>query len=163
MKGLFLWERPLVPWVIKVPFQGRQGEDLPVKMPGSCLSHAHSGGAKRNFCLPLSRQAWKWTESLLSSVDSEQATKPNIWSCSWRSFCQFHQNWDQNRDLDSFLPQAQVSPDLCTGLSKRNGAKLRESFCPAAANHSRPRQAGASRRALTILGRKRNWRRNPSS
>ena len=30
-----------------------------------------------------------------------------------------------------------------TGLSKRNGANLRESFCPAAASHSRPRQAGA--------------------
>ena len=30
---------------------------------------------------------------------------------------------------------------VCTGLSKRNGAKLRESFCPAAASHSRPRQA----------------------
>ena len=30
-----------------------------------------------------------------------------------------------------------------TGLSKRNGAKLRESFCPAAASHSRLRQAGA--------------------
>ena len=30
-----------------------------------------------------------------------------------------------------------------TGLSKRNGAKLRESFCPAAASHSRPRQAVA--------------------
>ena len=30
-----------------------------------------------------------------------------------------------------------------TGLSKRNGAKLRESFCLAAASHSRPRQAGA--------------------
>ena len=30
-----------------------------------------------------------------------------------------------------------------TGLSKRNGAKLRESFCPAAASHSRPRQASA--------------------
>ena len=30
-----------------------------------------------------------------------------------------------------------------TGLSKRNGAKLRESFCPPAASHSRPRQAGA--------------------
>ena len=30
-----------------------------------------------------------------------------------------------------------------TGLSKRKGAKLRESFCPAAASHSRPRQAGA--------------------
>ena len=33
--------------------------------------------------------------------------------------------------------------DICTGLSKRNGAKLRESFCLAAASHSRPRQAGA--------------------
>ena len=31
----------------------------------------------------------------------------------------------------------------CTGLSKRNGAKLRESFCPTAASHSWPRQAGA--------------------
>ena len=33
----------------------------------------------------------------------------------------------------------------CTGLSKRNGAKLRESFCPATASHScsRPRQADA--------------------
>ena len=30
-----------------------------------------------------------------------------------------------------------------TGLSKRNGPKLREIFCPAAASHSRPRQAGA--------------------
>ena len=30
-----------------------------------------------------------------------------------------------------------------TGLSKRNGAQLRESFCPAAASHSRPCQAGA--------------------
>ena len=30
-----------------------------------------------------------------------------------------------------------------TGLSKRNGAKLRESFCPAAASHSRPCQASA--------------------
>ena len=30
-----------------------------------------------------------------------------------------------------------------TGLRKRNGAKLRESFCPAAASHSRPRQAVA--------------------
>ena len=30
-----------------------------------------------------------------------------------------------------------------TGLSKRKGTKLRESFCPAAASHSRPRQAGA--------------------
>jgi len=30
-----------------------------------------------------------------------------------------------------------------TGLSKRNGAKLRESFCLAAASHSRTRQAGA--------------------
>ena len=30
-----------------------------------------------------------------------------------------------------------------TGLSKINGAKLRESFCPAPASHSRPRQAGA--------------------
>ena len=33
--------------------------------------------------------------------------------------------------------------DICIGLSKRNGAKLRESFCPAAASHSRPRQSGA--------------------
>ena len=32
---------------------------------------------------------------------------------------------------------------ICTGLSKRNCVKLRESFCPAAASHSRPRQAGA--------------------
>ena len=31
----------------------------------------------------------------------------------------------------------------CTGLSKRNGAKLRENFCPAAGSHSRPRQADA--------------------
>ena len=31
----------------------------------------------------------------------------------------------------------------CSGWSKRHGAKLRESFCPAAASHSRPRQAGA--------------------
>ena len=30
-----------------------------------------------------------------------------------------------------------------TGLSKRNGANMRESFCPAAASHSRPRQACA--------------------
>ena len=30
-----------------------------------------------------------------------------------------------------------------TGLSKRNGAKLRDSFCPPAASHSRPRRAGA--------------------
>ena len=35
------------------------------------------------------------------------------------------------------------SDQPCTGLSKRNGAKLRESFCPAAASHSRPGQAGA--------------------
>ena len=31
----------------------------------------------------------------------------------------------------------------CTGLSKRKCAKLRESFCPATASHSRPHQAGA--------------------
>ena len=73
----------------------------------------------------------------------------------------------QSERLPSFAErlqalQAQVSTDtdlyhfvaqLCatahfvqsthTGLSKRNGAKLRESFCPAAASHSRPRQAGA--------------------
>ena len=30
-----------------------------------------------------------------------------------------------------------------TGLSKRNGAKLRDILCLAAASHSRPRQAGA--------------------
>ena len=30
-----------------------------------------------------------------------------------------------------------------TGLSKRKGDKLRESFCPAAASHSRPCQASA--------------------
>ena len=34
-------------------------------------------------------------------------------------------------------------PRKYTGLRKRNGAKLRESFCPAAASHSRPRQASA--------------------
>ena len=33
--------------------------------------------------------------------------------------------------------------ETTTGLSKRNGAKLRESFCPAAASHSQPRQAGS--------------------
>ena len=31
------------------------------------------------------------------------------------------------------------SPPPCTGSSKRNGAKLREGFCPAAASYSRPR------------------------
>ena len=37
-----------------------------------------------------------------------------------------------------------------TGLSKRNGAKLGESFCPPADNHSRPSasQAGGLYRAL---------------
>ena len=34
-------------------------------------------------------------------------------------------------------------PPYNTGSSKRNGAKLRESFSPAAASHSRPCQAGA--------------------
>ena len=36
-----------------------------------------------------------------------------------------------------------ILPNKCTVLSKINGVKLRESFCPAAASHSRPRQAGA--------------------
>ena len=36
-----------------------------------------------------------------------------------------------------------ISAKTHTGLSKRNGAKLRESFCLAAASHSRPRLAGA--------------------
>ena len=40
---------------------------------------------------------------------------------------------------------------LCTGLSKINGAKLRESFCPAAASHSRPRQAGAEQNSSFFL------------
>ena len=38
-----------------------------------------------------------------------------------------------------------------TGLSKRNGAKLRESFCPAAASHSRPCQAGTQQNSLFFL------------
>ena len=38
-----------------------------------------------------------------------------------------------------------------TGLSKRNGAKLRESFCPAAASHSRPCQAGALQKSPFFL------------
>ena len=37
----------------------------------------------------------------------------------------------------------QKGAETITGLSKRNGAKLRESFCPAAASHSQPRQASA--------------------
>ena len=41
-----------------------------------------------------------------------------------------------------FLSGLLLSPNT-TGLSKINGAKLRESFCPAADSHSRPRQAGA--------------------
>ena len=35
-----------------------------------------------------------------------------------------------------------LNTDISTELSKRNGAKLRESFFPTAASHSRPRQAG---------------------
>ena len=41
--------------------------------------------------------------------------------------------------------------DVHTGLSKRNGAKLRESFCPAAASHSRPRQAGPQQNSPFFL------------
>ena len=44
--------------------------------------------------------------------------------------------------LSILLPQLQII-QIHTGLSKSNGAKLRESFCPAAASHSRPCQAGA--------------------
>ena len=45
-----------------------------------------------------------------------------------------------------FIVQVKVRKDgkcLYTGSSKRKGAKLRESFCPAAASHSRPCQASA--------------------
>ena len=44
--------------------------------------------------------------------------------------------YDVHREWGQFV-------DRHTWLSKRNGAKLRESFCPAAASHSRPCQAGA--------------------
>ena len=42
-----------------------------------------------------------------------------------------------------YFTVALIKNTECTGLSKRNGAKLRASFCPAAASRSRPRQAGA--------------------
>ena len=91
MKGLFLWERPLVPWVIKVPFQGRQGEDLPVKMPGSCLSHAHSEVQRETFVYRLAGRPGSGLR--VYYLLSTQSKQPNqIFGLVIRSFCQFHQN-----------------------------------------------------------------------
>ena len=47
------------------------------------------------------------------------------------------------RNMQGNVRRARSQGVSYTGLGKSNGAKLRESFCPAAASHSRPRLAGA--------------------
>ena len=53
-----------------------------------------------------------------------------------------------------FTNQVPFQMELYTGLSKRNGAKLRESFCPAAASHSLAKRSFFSAQACNL---KRNF------
>ena len=54
------------------------------------------------------------------------------------------QNSATNHRVQQFLlKKAHITDYHSTGLRKRNGAKLRESFCLTAASHSRPCQARA--------------------
>ena len=71
---------------------------------------------------------------------------------AWQLCTRLHWMHRRETPLPSLPPPSRISVHLAgTGLSKRNGAKLRERLCPAAASHSRPRQAGAQHNSPFFL------------
>ena len=104
----------------------------------------------------LAQQGTK-TKALRSAVVGQGFERKGKGEFKWFGFCrssqpqlrvwEFKKSWTEGMNLlkegNPSHARKYKNPCNSTGLSKRNGAKLRESFCQAAASHSRSRQAGA--------------------